>query len=83
MILQKLLEDVSSAKESVKIVSAWIRGEILEELIRAIKPKVKLEVILRAGEKKDLEISDYRVFKAVRDFGGEIYINPRLHAKFV
>ncbi len=83
MILQKLLEDISSARESVKIASAWIRGEILEEIVNVIKKGVKLEVILRAGERKDLEISDYRAFKAVRDFGGEIYINPRLHAKFV
>ncbi|WP_448584670.1 helicase HerA domain-containing protein [Thermocrinis sp.] len=83
MLFQKLLEDVSSARESVKIASAWIRGEILEEIVNVIKTGVKLEVILRAGERKDLEISDYRVFKAVRDFGGEIYINPRLHAKFV
>ncbi|WP_448587757.1 helicase HerA domain-containing protein [Thermocrinis sp.] len=82
-IFQKLLEEVSQAESSLRVASAWIRGEILEDLLKALKSHVKLEVILRAGERKDLEITDYRTFKAIRDFGGEVYINPRLHAKFL
>ena len=27
---------------------------------------------IRVGERKDLEISDYRTFKVVRDFGEEL-----------
>ena len=68
--LSRLLREVSEAEFSLKIAVAWIRGEILENIVKALKPDVKLEVVLRAGERKDLEISDYRTFKAVRDFGG-------------
>ncbi len=76
VLIDKLIREVSQVQNSLKVASPWIKGEVLEELIKALKPQVKLEVILRAGERRDLEITDYRVFKAIRDFGGEVYINP-------
>lgn len=82
-LIDKFVREVSQVQNSLKVASPWVKGEVLEELIKALKPQVKLEVILRAGERRDLEITDYRVFKAIRDFGGEVYINPRLHAKFL
>ncbi|MCC6063081.1 MAG: DUF87 domain-containing protein [Thermocrinis sp.] len=82
-LIDKLIREISQVQNSLRVASPWIKGEVLEELIKALKPQVKLEVILRAGERRDLEITDYRVFKAIRDFGGEVYINPRLHAKFL
>ena len=82
-LIDKFVREVSQVQNSLKVASPWVKGEVLEELIKALKPHVKLEVILRAGERRDLEITDYRVFKAIRDFGGEVYINPRLHAKFL
>jgi hypothetical protein len=82
-LIDKFVREVSQVQNSLKVASPWVKGEVLEELIKALKPQVKLEVILKAGERRDLEITDYRVFKAIRDFGGEAYINPRLHAKFL
>jgi GTPase SAR1 family protein len=82
-LIQELKKVLQSAQESVKIVSAWINGDILEDLLEGIKQGVKVEVFLRAGEKKDMDITDFRVFRAVRDVKGKIYLNPRLHAKFL
>ena len=82
-LIEELRRAVQSAKESIKIVSAWIRGDILESLLQDIREDVKLEVFLRAGERKDMDITDFRVFKAVRSVKGKIYLNPGLHAKFL
>lgn len=82
-LLEKLRKAVMSAQESVKIVSAWIKGDILEDLLRGIKKGVKVEVFVRVGERKDMDITDFRVFKAIRDVGGSVYLNRRLHAKFM
>jgi GTPase SAR1 family protein len=82
-LIQELKKALQSAQESVKIVSAWINGDILEDLLEGIKQGVKVEVFLRAGEKKDMDITDFRVFRAVRNVKGKIYLNPRLHAKFL
>jgi GTPase SAR1 family protein len=82
-LIQELKKALQSAQESVKIVSAWINGDILEDLLKGIKQGVKVEVFLRAGEKKDMDITDFRVFRAVRDVKGKIYLNPKLHAKFL
>ncbi|GBC88808.1 hypothetical protein HRbin13_00939 [bacterium HR13] len=82
-LIKKLEEATLSAQENIKIVSAWIKGDILENLLKGIKDGVKVEVFVRAGERKDMEITDFRVFKAVRSVRGRIYLNPRLHAKFL
>lgn len=82
-LIEKLKNALRSAQESIKIVSAWINGDILEDLLKGIKRGVEVEVFLRAGEKKDMDITDFRVFRAVRSVKGKIYLNPRLHAKFL
>ncbi|SHK23063.1 helicase HerA domain-containing protein [Thermocrinis minervae] len=78
-----LLEAFGKAKSSLRIVSAWARGEIMESLLDRVEEGVSIELVVRAGEGKDLEITDQRVFKAVRKKGGRIFLNPRLHAKFI
>ncbi|MGB9874356.1 MAG: phospholipase D-like domain-containing protein, partial [Hydrogenobacter sp.] len=82
-LIEELRRALRSAQESIKIVSAWIKGDILESLLQDIREDVKVEVFLRAGERKDMDITDFRVFKAVRSVKGKIYLNPRLHAKFL
>ncbi|SNZ13901.1 helicase HerA domain-containing protein [Hydrogenobacter hydrogenophilus] len=82
-LIEELKNALRSAQESIKIVSAWIKGDILESLLQDIREDVKVEVFLRAGERKDMDITDFRVFKAVRSVKGKIYLNPRLHAKFL
>ncbi|ADC90172.1 protein of unknown function DUF87 [Thermocrinis albus DSM 14484] len=78
-----LKERISKARNSVKIASAWIRGDILEDLLSVVCEGVSVEVIVRVSQKEDLDITDLRVFRAVRKCGGRIYINPKLHAKMV
>ncbi|MFN3813991.1 MAG: helicase HerA domain-containing protein, partial [Aquificaceae bacterium] len=82
-LLESLIQVVSLAEKDVKIVSAWIKGDTLERVLDKLKKNVQVEVILKAGEREDMNITDIRVFRAVRKKGGKVYVNPRLHAKFL
>ncbi len=48
-----------------------------------MKEGVELELMLRASSLKDMRITDPLVFRAVRERGGRVFLNPRLHTKFV
>ena len=82
-IHDRLKELFSEATKSVKLSSAWIKGSVLKELLSLLKEGVRLEVIIRASSYEDLQITDPQVFRAVEEAGGSVYLNPRLHAKFV
>ncbi len=82
-ILDKVRELFSKADKSVKLSSAWIKGDVLRELISSLGEGVELEVVIRASSYDDLQITDPQVFTAVSEAGGKVYLNPRLHAKFV
>ncbi len=79
----RLSRMLSTARESVRICSAWVRGDVLRELLRSLKEDVRVELILRASSYGDLEITDPDVFRTVRERGGKVYLHRRLHAKFV
>jgi len=75
---------VGEAEESIKIASAWLKGSLVKRLLENVDPeKVEIEVILRGSELRDLLITDELVFKTIREKGGKIYLNNRLHAKFI
>jgi len=76
-------ELVKGAEESVKISSAWLKGGVVEELLKLLPSGVQLEVVLRASELQDLLITDERVFEKIKEKGGTVYLNSRLHAKFI
>lgn len=82
-ILEALREIILSTKEEVKIASAWIKGEVLKELLSNLKEGVQLEVIVRASSLKDLKITDPEVFQVIREKNGKVFLSPELHAKFV
>ncbi|WP_457601245.1 helicase HerA domain-containing protein [Hydrogenivirga sp.] len=82
-ILDKLRELFSKADRSVKLCSAWVKGDVLKELLSLLREGVRFELIVRASSYEDLQITDPQVFKAVNDLGGKLYLNPKLHAKFV
>jgi len=83
-IYEKIKEIVKGAKESVYLVSAWLTSSALEELFSFIPEEVKdFKVVLRASELQDLLITDEGVFELIKEKGGEIYLHPRLHAKFI
>ena len=83
-IFPTLLEVVKKAQRSVKIASAWIKGDMFAQLMDILKEKgIKPEVIIRASEFTDLNITDPSVFEKVKELGGTVYLCPRLHAKFL
>ncbi len=82
-LIPLLRELFSKAQNKVFVVSAWIRGSIFKELLSLLKEGIKLEVIVRAGSLSDLDITDIAFFRETKNFGGKIYLNPKLHSKFL
>ncbi len=76
---------VGEAEKSIKIASAWLKGSLVRRLLENVDPEkgIEIEVILRGSELRDLLITDELVFKTIREKGGKIYLNNRLHAKFI
>lgn len=83
----KLKEVVSQAQKSVLVASAWIKVGLFDEILDIVKEKLsedfRFEVVLRASEFSDLQITDEEVIKNIKEAGGRIYICKRLHAKFL
>ncbi len=82
-LFEELKKAFSHARESVKIVSPWVGGNLFAELLKSIPRGVKISLILRAGEVEDLKITPPEVFKEIETRKGEIFLHPSLHAKFV
>ncbi len=76
---------VGEAEKSIKIASAWLKGSLVRRLLENVDTEkgIEIEVILRGSELRDLLITDEIVFKTIREKGGRIYLNNRLHAKFI
>ncbi|WPM32731.1 DUF87 domain-containing protein [Hydrogenobacter sp. T-2] len=81
--LELIGEEVAKAKKSLKIASPWIDQCILEKTLERLPEGVKLEVILKVGDLKDLHITGGGTFRVLERYGAEIYINERLHAKII
>ncbi|MCS6957076.1 MAG: DUF87 domain-containing protein [Aquificaceae bacterium] len=78
----ELLRDrVSKAKESLKVASPWIDACFLESLLERLPKSVKVEVILRAEDFKDLSITGMETFSLVEKYQIDLYLSQRLHAK--
>ncbi|HHJ64007.1 MAG TPA: DUF87 domain-containing protein [Aquifex aeolicus] len=80
---KKLAQMFSRAKESVRVCSAWVKGEILKELADLVGEGVRVELVVRVSSYEDLKITDPEVFRVVRKKGGRVYLHRKLHAKFV
>ncbi|MEO2068200.1 MAG: DUF87 domain-containing protein [Desulfurobacteriaceae bacterium] len=82
--IYQCIEDlVKEAKNSVKISSAWLKGRLVDGLLKNFPEGVSLEVVLRTSELKDLLITDDYAFRKIKEKDGAIYLNNRLHAKFI
>ena len=79
----KVIEMVKGAKDCVCMASAWMTGGAVEEIVRNIPDGVKVDVVIRASEFTDLKITDDKVFALFRQKGARIFLNDRLHAKFI
>lgn len=83
-ILSKVMELIDSTNKSLKIASAWIKGNNFHSILNKIKDRsIELEVILRTSELQDLIISDEHIFRKINEANGKIYLCSRLHAKFI
>ncbi|MFN7064585.1 MAG: helicase HerA domain-containing protein [Aquificaceae bacterium] len=78
-----LKDRVAKARESLKIASPWIDLCLLEKLLEVLPKGVRIEVILRAEELKDLAITGEGTFRTLEKHQAEIYLSHRLHAKLV
>lgn len=78
-----LREKVATANQSLKIASPWIDQCMLEKVLEALPKNVKIEVIIRAGEPKDLSITGEGTFKILEKYGADLYMHEKLHAKLV
>ena len=82
-LVPTLYQLFSEAKKSVLVVSAWIRGSIFKELLSLLPEGIDLEVIVRAGNLSDMDITDEAFFRETKKKGGRILLNPKLHSKFL
>ncbi len=80
---EALKKKVAGAKESLKIASPWIDQCLLEKLLEVLPKNVRVEVILRSQELRDLAITGEETFRYLGKFGADVYINDRLHAKLI
>ncbi len=81
-IFPALKQLVSQAKEEILIVSPWVKGEVLEQLLSE-KKGINIEILIRSSKLEDLIITDPYTFDVIQKYNGRIYLNPDLHSKFV
>lgn len=80
---ETLKERVARAKRILKIASPWIDLCLLEKLLEVLPKDVKVEVIVRVEEVKDLVITGEGTFRLLEKHQGDIYLSHRLHAKLI
>jgi len=82
-IFSKIESIVENAEDNIKIVSAWFKGNALGKLLEKTDNNAEIYLVLRASEFRDLSITDNRFFERLKDRNVKIYVNNRLHAKFI
>jgi DNA helicase HerA-like ATPase len=81
-IHERLKEIFSRARRTIRIVSPWIKGEVLRDLLSGVREGVKVQVILRCSSEEDLSVTDPSAFIFLREIGAEVFLNRKVHAKF-
>lgn len=82
-IYKTLKQLIPQCKEELIIVSPWIKGNVLEDILSEIPEKIKIKAVIRTSETDDLMITDRKVFEIFQKKNGQLFGNKRLHAKFV
>ena len=77
--IEKLFQQT---RKSIKLSSAWLKGELLERLISNSKKNLHIQVIIRASSLEDLLTTDEILFKIAQNSNIQIYLHPSLHSKF-
>ncbi len=82
-IYNTLKEAIQKAKKELIIVSPWIKGNVLEDILSEISPKIEIKTVIRTSETDDLLITDKKVFEILQEKNAQLFGNKRIHAKFV
>ncbi len=82
-ILEQLREVIGSAEKRILVSSAWISSDVIGELFSDVPSNVEKRVIIRASEKRDLDIDKPESIETFRKLGFEIAFHPNVHAKFI
>ena len=80
-IYKRLKEIFGRAEKTIRIVSPWIKGDVVADLLSAVAEGVKVQVIVRCSSEEDLSITDPSAFIHLRRIGAEIFLSRDVHAK--
>ena len=84
-IFDAIYNMIKGAKESILISSAWVDGRILGRIFEDVDlEKIQdKRVIIRASERKDMEIDGALSISLLKEKGFKIAFHPNLRAKFM
>ncbi|AEH25194.1 helicase HerA domain-containing protein [Pyrococcus yayanosii] len=86
-ILDTIVGHVKQAENEILISSAWITPQGIQAVLNSAKEGIKLKVLLRVNEPRDLQITESEVFKLLKSYKGKLDISmafhSNLHAKFI
>jgi len=81
-IYNKLKTLFSEAEDEIIAVSPWVGGISPYELINSAKPEVRIRILIRLSDVKDLNIDDCKIFSLSEEKRIQLYLSKNLHAKF-
>lgn len=77
----ELMELIENTKKSIKIISPFLKEDIIKELLSKKQKQVKVEIITSFKFSNYCTTqSDFFVFKIINETGGRIKINPQINA---
>ena len=77
----ELMELVENTKKSIKIISPFIKEDIIKEILLKKQNQTKIEIITSYKFSNFcLTQSDFSVIKLVNEVGGKVKVNPYLNA---
>ena len=80
---QRFSEKIACAKEEIFWVAPFITSPALKHFLSAAKNNMQLTIVTRWGMRDVMSgISDPEVFPLVKAYGGKIFHNTTLHAKY-
>lgn len=80
----ELLEEMTtSAKSEVVLIAPFVKHHVLSRLLETCSGEPSIQILTRwRPEEVAAGVSDPSIEKLVRNLGGEVWLNDRLHAKY-
>ncbi|WP_240923451.1 helicase HerA domain-containing protein [Thermococcus sp. 18S1] len=86
-IFNSIVECMKRAEDEILISSAWITPQGIRTILNNARKGLKLKIIIRANEPKDLQITGSEVFELLNSYRDKLDIavafHSDLHAKFI